>query len=37
MGILELDIEEGTISEDEINRFEGDEDIYLDRFTDPFL
>ena len=34
---LEIDYEEGFISEREMERIDGDEGLYLDNFSDPFL
>ena len=34
---LEEDEEEGAISEDEADFYEGDEALYLDKFPDPFV
>lgn len=36
MGILNVDIDDGTISEEEANRIDDDAALYLDRFKDPF-
>jgi len=33
---LGCDIDDGTISEEEAEQFQGDDDMYLDRFPDPF-
>lgn len=33
---LDVDYEEGSISDSDFRGTEGDEDIYLDRFPDPF-
>ena len=36
MTLLECDLEEGSITEKEERRIEGDEDLFLDNFEDPF-
>lgn len=37
MTLLSVDIEEGEVSEEDMERIEGDESTYIqDRFPDPF-
>ena len=36
MGLLSVDIEESSLSEDEEMNNEDDEDLYLQKFHDPF-
>jgi len=36
MCILDVDREEGTISDEEFDRIDGDYGLYLDRFEDSF-
>ena len=36
MCLLDVDREESNLSDEEWNKFQDDEDMYLERFEDPF-
>lgn len=36
MSMIETDLDDGTIDEDEAEDLEYDDEIYLDKFKDPF-